>query len=83
MNKQAENDNEVFTKAYVDQFHQESEQSRRDSGIDFYNESSDIVKNKQDNDLNDNKLANKNSITINNYPFDDNQVSNKNILTMN
>ena len=44
LNKQAENDNEVITKAYVDQFHQENERSRRDLGIDFYDESSDIVK---------------------------------------
>ena len=42
-NKQAENDNEVITKSYVDQFHQENERSRRDLGIDFYNESSDLV----------------------------------------
>ena len=72
-----ENDNEVITKAYVDQFHQENERSRRDLGIDFYNESDDIVKNNQDNDLNDNKLTNINSITINNNPTDDNHVSNK------
>ena len=77
MNKQAENDNEVITKAYVDQFHQENERSRRDLGIDFYNESSDIVKNNQDNDLNDNKLKNINSITYNNNPTDDNHVRNK------
>ena len=38
LSKQAENDDEVITKAYVDQFHQENEQSRRDLGIDFYNE---------------------------------------------
>ena len=30
LNKQAENDNEVITKAYVDQFHPENERSRRD-----------------------------------------------------
>ena len=77
LNKQAENDNEVITKAYVDQFHQENERSRRDLGIDFYNESDDIVKNNQDNDLNDNKLTNVNSITINSTPTDDNHVSNK------
>ena len=77
LNKQAENDNEVITKAYVDQFHQENERSRRDLGIDFYNESDDIVKNNQDNDLNDNKLTNINSITINTNPTDDNHVSNK------
>ena len=77
LNKQAENDNEVITKAYVDHFHQENERSRRDVGLDFYNESSDMVKNNQDNDLNDNKLSNINSITINKNPTDDNHVSNK------
>ena len=41
LNKQAENDNEVITKADVDQFHQGNEQSGRDLGIDFYNESND------------------------------------------
>ena len=44
LNTQAVNDNEVITKAYVDQFHQENERSRRDLGIDFYNESSHLVK---------------------------------------
>ena len=77
LNKQAENDNEVITKAYVDQFHQDTERSRRDVGLDFYDESSDLVKNNQDNDLNDNKLTNINSITINNNPTDHTHVSNK------
>ena len=77
LNKQAENDNEVITKAYVDQFHQENERSRRDLGIDFYNESSILVKNNKDNNFNDNKLTNINSITINNNPTDNNHVSNK------
>ena len=77
LNTQAVNDNQVITKAYVDQFHQENERSRRDLGIDFYDESGDIVKNNQDNDLNDKKLTNINSITINNNPTDDNHVSNK------
>ena len=80
LNTEAVNDNQVITKTYVDQFHQENERSRRDLGIDFYNESSDIVKNNKDNDLNDNKLTNKNSITINNNPTDDNHVSNKNYI---
>ena len=40
LNKQAVNDNEVITKAYVDQFHLENERSRRDLGIDSYDESS-------------------------------------------
>ena len=77
LNKPAENDNEVITKAYVDQFHQENERSRRDVGLDFYNESSDLVKNNQDNDLNDNKLKNLDSIQINRKPSSDNEVSNK------
>ena len=77
LNKQGENDDEVNTKAYVDQFHQENERSRRDLGIDFYAESSDLVKNNQDSDFNDNKLTNINSITINNNPPDDNHTINK------
>ena len=77
MNKQAENDDEVITKAYVDQFHQENEQSRRELGIVFENESNFLVKNNQDNDLIDNKIRSINSITINNNPTHDNHVSNK------
>ena len=55
LNTQAVNDNQVITKAYVDQIHQENERSRRYSGLHFYNESTDILKNNQDNDLNDKK----------------------------
>ena len=43
LNTQALNDTQVITKAYVDQFHQENERSRRNLGIDFYDESSDTV----------------------------------------
>ena len=77
LNTQAVNDDQVITKAYVDQSHQEHERSRRDLGIDFYNESSELVKNNQDNDFNDNKLTNINSITINTTPTDNNHVINK------
>ena len=77
LNTQAVNDNEVITKAYIDQFHQENERSRRDVGLDFYDESSNLVKNNQDTDFNDSKLTNINSITINNNPTDDNHVINK------
>ena len=77
LNTQAVNVNQVITKAYVDQFHQENERSRRDLGLSFYNEEVNFVKNNQDNDLNDNKLTNKKSITIINNPTDDNHVSNK------
>ena len=80
LNKQAENDNEVITKAYVDQLHQENERSRRDVGLSFYNESNDLLKNNQDNDLNDNKLLKLDSITVNRKPFSDNELSNKNYI---
>ena len=79
LNTQAVNDNQFITKAYIDQFNQENDRSRRDLGIDFYEESSDLVKNNQDNDLNKNKLTNLNSITINRNPSSDNEVSNKKV----
>ena len=80
LNTQAVNDNQVITKVYVDQFHQENERSRRDLGLDFYNESTDLVKNNQNNDLNNKKLTNLDSITINRNPTSDNEVSNKNYI---
>ena len=75
LNKQAENDNEVIPKAYVDQFHQENEQSRRDVGLDFYNDSNDSVKNNQYNDLKDNKLTNLDSVQVNRIPTSDNEIA--------
>ena len=83
LNTPAVNDNQVITKAYVDQFHQENERSRRDVGLEFCTESGDLVKNNQDNDLNDKKLKNLDSITVNRNPILNEEVSNKNILTIN
>ena len=77
LNTQAVNDNQVITKAYVDQYHRENERSRRDLGLDFYVESNDLVKSNQDNDLNDKKLTNLDSLTVNRNPCSDNEVSNK------
>ena len=77
LNKQAENDNEVITRAYVDQIHQENERSRRDLGKYFYDESSDLGTNNQDNDLNDNKLINIDSVVVNREPINDNELANK------
>ena len=71
MNTQAVNDNEGITKTYVDQFHQTNERSRRDVGLDFYDESNDFVQNNQNNDLNDNNLANLDSKTVNRNPKSD------------
>ena len=67
LNNQAKNDNQVITKAYVDQFHQENERSRRDVGLDFYDESNHLVKNK----------TNLDSITVNRNPSSDNELANK------
>ena len=77
LNTQAENDNQVITKAYVDQFHQENERSRRDFSIDFFDESIDLVENDQHIDLNDKKLTSLDSITINRDPTSDSDVSTK------
>ena len=77
MNKEAESDNEVITKAYVDQFHNDNERNRRDLGLDFYDESTDLVKNNQDNDFNDNKLTNLDSRTVNSNTSSDTELSNK------
>ena len=57
LNTQAVNDDQVITKAYVDQFHQENERTRRDLGLSFYNAGKGLVKKNQDNDLNDKKLT--------------------------
>ena len=77
LNTQAVNDNQVITKAYVDQIHQANEQPRRNLGLDFYDDSSDLVKNDLDKDFNENKITNINSITISNNPTENNHVSNK------
>ena len=77
LSKQARNDNQVITKAYVDQFHNNNERTRRDLGLDFYDESSYLVKNNQDNVFNDNKLTNIDSITIIRNPTLGSEVSNK------
>ena len=77
LNTQAVNDNEVITKAYVDQFHQKNERSRRDLGINFYDESSYLVMNNKDINLNDRKLTNIDSITVNRNPTSDDELSNK------
>ena len=77
LNKQAVNDNEVITESYGDLFHNDNERTRRDSGLDFCDESSDLVKNNQDSDLNDSKLSNLDSIKVNRDPTSDNELANK------
>ena len=75
LNTQAVNDIHAITKAYVHQIHHENERPRRDLGLSFYNEEVDLVKNNQDNDFNDRKLTNIDSITNNREPDLDNQVT--------
>ena len=77
MNTQAVNDNQFITKSYVDQFHQESERYRRDLGIDFFDESGDLVKIEHNRDFNDNILINIDSVVVNREPISDNKLSNK------
>ena len=68
---------EIPTKTYIDSLHEENERSRRDLGIDFYDESNDLVKKNQDNDFNDIKLLNLDSVLVNRSPTLDNELSNK------
>ena len=77
LNTQAVNDNQVITKANVDQFQNDNERSRRDLGLSFHIEKVDLVKNNQDNDLNDNKLVILDSIKINRDTSSDNELANK------
>ena len=68
---------EIPTKAFIDSLHEENERSRRDLGIDFYDESGDLVKNNQNNDFNDNIILNVASIQINNNPTNEDHAVNK------
>ena len=68
LNTQAVYDNQMITKAFVDQYHQKNERSKRDLGLDFFDESSDLVRNNQDNGFNDGKLTIIDSITVNRNP---------------
>ena len=77
LNKPAQNDNEVITKAHVDQFHQENERSRRDVGLVFFDESSDLVKNNQDNYLNDITITKVDSVKVNIIPVSYKELASK------
>ena len=64
LNTQAVHDSRVIAKSCGDQFHQESERTRRKLRTYFYNESFDLVKSNQDNNFNGNKLTNLDSTTV-------------------
>ena len=71
---------ELPTKAYIDGLHDANERSRRDLGIDFYDESDNLVKNNQDNNFNNNIISNIQSIEINNDPTNNKHGINKKYL---
>ena len=60
LNTQAVNGNHVIAKA----FHQKNGQSRRDLGLQYYDESNDFKKHNKDIDLIDKKLKSLDSITV-------------------
>ena len=80
LNTQAVNDNQVKTKAYADQFHQDNERSRRDVGLGFCIESTDLVKSNQDNNFNENNKTNLDSITVKRDPTSDIELASKNYV---
>ena len=77
LNSQAVNHNQVPTKAYTDQFHQEKEQSQRDLGLHVFNESIESVKNNQVNFPNNYEHTNLDCITVNREPTTINELANK------
>ena len=77
LNTQTVNDNQVITRSHVDQFHSDNERSRRGWALDFYIESSHLVKKNQDNDFKVKKLTKIDPMTVNRKPTSDNEVANK------
>ena len=77
MNHDAVEDNDLVTLAYVKSLHEDNERSRRDVGLNFYDENDNLVKNNITNDFNDNKILNVQSIEINNEPINDRDAVNK------
>ena len=71
---------ELPTKAYIDGLHDQNERSRRNLGIDFYDESDNLVKNNQNNNFNNNIISNIQSIEINNDPTNNKHGINKKYL---
>ena len=80
LNNQAIFDIEVITNPYVDHFEKQTERSRRHLGLDFFIESSDLVKNNQDKNFADNKLTNLDSLEVKRDSSSDIELANKNML---
>ena len=77
VNNEPIEDNDLVTKFYVDSLHNDNERNRRDVGLSFYDENSELVKNNITNDFNDNKILNVKSIELNDEPINDTDAVNK------
>ena len=71
---------EIPKKAYFDSLHDENERNRKDLGLAFHDEEVVLVKDNQDNNFNDNKLSNIDTITINRKPTSNIQLTSKNYV---
>ena len=69
--------NEIPTKTYIGSSLDEKEKSRRDKQLDFYNQTSYLIKYNQDKNFNDSKLTNLDSVTVNREPISNNELGNK------
>ena len=78
LNTQAVKVNQVIKKVYLDQFHNDNERNRGDLGLSFHDGEVDLVKDSQDNDINDNKLSILDSIKGKRAPTSNNALANKN-----
>ena len=72
--------NQVFTKSYADQFHQENERFRINLGMNFSNESTALLENIPDKTFNDNKLTSLDSVRVSRNHDSDNELANKNYV---
>ena len=77
VNHDAVEDNDLVTLTYVKSLHEDNERSRRDLGLQFYDENDNLVKNNVTNDFNDNKILNIQSIELNNECTNNNHAANK------
>ena len=68
---------EIPTKAYIDSIHQENEGNRGDLGLDFYDESNDLVKNIKKKFFDDSILTNLDRVSVNKIPLINDEVSSK------
>ena len=71
---------EVITESYLDQFHQEKERSRKDVGLEIYNQSNHLVKNNSDNVFNDYRLTHFDSVIVFRNHSSNNELVNRKFI---